>query len=107
MNDINKLKEYSNPQNIKQLNVFEKCLLIYSLRNENKQLAHSIARQIRAECPKENQRELKRLFNIALNLKSIEEQKEEIEREEEAIIRSANRGPGREFARIPAFPMMN
>ena len=106
LNDINKLKEYSNPQNIKQLNVFEKCLLIYSLRNENKQLAHSIARQIRAECPKENQRELKRLFNIALNLKSIEEQKEEIEREEEAIIRSANRGPGMKFAKIPDCPMM-
>ena len=32
LNDINKLKEYSNPQNIKQLNVFEKCLLIYSLK---------------------------------------------------------------------------
>ena len=106
MNDINKLKEYSNPQNIKQLNVFEKCLLIYSLRNENKQLAHSIARQIRAECPKENQRELKRLFNIALNLKSIEEQKEEIEREEEAIIRSANRGPGMNFDMIGAPCMM-
>ena len=32
-----------------------------------------MARQIRSECPKDNERELKRLFNIALNLKSIEE----------------------------------
>ena len=75
INDEEKIKEYSHPQNINQLNVFEKCLLIYSIRKENKELAHSIARQIRAECPKENQRELKRLFNIALNLKSIEEEK--------------------------------
>ena len=73
INDVQKIKEYSNPQRIKQLNVFEKCLLIYSIRNENKDLARSIARQIRSECPKENQKELKRLFNIALNLKSIEE----------------------------------
>ena len=77
INDANKIKEYSNPQNISQLNIFEKCLLIYSIRKENKELARSIARQIRAQCPKENERELKRLFNIALNLKSIEEIKTE------------------------------
>ena len=77
INDTNKIKEYSNPQNISQLNIFEKCLLIYSIRKENKELALSIARQIRAQCPKENERELKRLFNIALNLKSIEEIVEE------------------------------
>ena len=77
INDTNKIKEYSNPQNISQLNIFEKCLLIYSIRKENKELARSIARQIRAQCPKENERELKRLFNIALNLKSIEEIVEE------------------------------
>ena len=79
INDTNKIKEYSNPQNISQLNIFEKCLLIYSIKKENKDLAKSISRQIRAQCPKENQRELKRLFNIALNLKSIEEQKQEEE----------------------------
>ena len=77
INDTNKIKEYSKPQNISQLNIFEKCLLIYSIRKENKELARSIARQIRAQCPKENERELKRLFNIALNLKSIEEIKTE------------------------------
>ena len=68
--------EFSSPQKIRDLNTFEKCLLIYSIRKENKELACSLARQIRAESPKENQSEIKRLFNIALNLKSIEETKE-------------------------------
>ena len=68
-----KINEYTGPQKIKELNTFEKCLLIYSIREEKKELALSLARQIRSECPKENERELKRLFNIALNLKSIEE----------------------------------
>ena len=78
LNDNSKIKEYSSPQNIDNLNVFEKCLLIYSIRKENKKLAKSIARQIRSECPKEDEKELKRLFNIAINLKSIEEKKEEL-----------------------------
>ena len=69
--------EFSSPQKIRDLNTFEKCLLIYSIRKENKELACSLARQIRAESPKENQSEIKRLFNIALNLKSIEETKVE------------------------------
>ena len=106
INDSEKIKEYSHPQNISQLNVFEKCLFIYSIRKENKELAHSIARQIRAECPKENQRELKRLFNIALNLKSIEEEKvqESIRCEvEESFMKSCNRKEG--FARPMAAPM--
>ena len=72
-----KIKEYSEPQKIKELNTFEKCLLIYAIRKDNKELALSISRQIRSECPKENESEIKRLFNIALNLKSIEEIKEE------------------------------
>ena len=97
INDNDKIKEYSKPQNIIQLNVFEKCLLIYSIRKENKELAHSIARQIRAECPKENQRELKRLFNIALNLKSIEEEKiqENMEFEAKSMRRGKKRYGGR------------
>ena len=85
LNDIEKIKEYSNPQNIEQLNIFEKCLLIYSIRNENKILANSIARQIRAKCPKDNKRELIRLFNIAINLKSIEEKLDEEKIEEECL----------------------
>ena len=85
-------------------------MLIYSIRKENKELARSIARQIRAECPKENERELKRLFNIALNLKSIEEKKEEIEQEERAYnkgdgilyeMRAPNRMEIRELGAIP------
>jgi hypothetical protein len=68
-----KMSEFSEPQKIKELNTFEKCLLIYSVRKDNKELSLSLARQIRSECPKDNESELKRLFNIALNLKSIEE----------------------------------
>ena len=64
------------------MNIFEKCLLIYSIKKENKSLSNSIARQIRAQCPKENESELKRLFNIAINLKSIEEIEEEEEEEQ-------------------------
>jgi len=81
-----KILEFSGPQKIKDLNTFEKCLLIYSIRKENKELACSLARQIRAECPKENQSEIKRLFNIALNLKSIEESKAE----EEVVTKTVN-----------------
>ena len=77
LNDTEKIKEYSSSQNIAQLNIFEKCLLIYSIRNENNKLAQSIARQIRAECSKENEREMEHLFNIAINLKSREEIEEE------------------------------
>ena len=72
-----KMNEFSEPQKIKELNTFEKCLLIYSVRKDNKELALSLARQIRSECPKDNESELKRLFNIALNLKSIEEREVE------------------------------
>ena len=82
LEDKNKILEYSQPQVIDKLNTFEKCLLIYSLREEKPELVKSIARQIRSECPKENQNELKRLFNIALKLKSVEEEKEEQEQEE-------------------------
>ena len=109
INDIDKIKEYSKPQNIIQLNVFEKCLLIYSIRKENKELAHSIARQIRAECPKENQRELKRLFNIALNLKSIEEEKiqENMEFEAKSVRRlEKNAMMERAIRPMAAPPMM-
>ena len=86
LDNKDKINEYSEPEKIKELNTFEKCLLIYAIRKENKELALSLARQIRSECPKENESEIKRLFNIALNLKSIEEEKieEEIVRTEEA-----------------------
>ena len=88
-----KINEFSEPQKIEELNTFEKCLLIYSIRKDNKELALSLARQIRSECPKENESELKRLFNIALNLKSIKEK--EIE---ETIVETVNQAA---FARAP------
>jgi len=77
LDNKDKIIEFSEPEKIKELNTFEKCLLIYAIRKENKELALSLARQIRSECPKENEREIKRLFNIALNLKSKEEKEVE------------------------------
>ena len=79
LDDKEKIKEFMDPQEIKKLNAFEKCLLIYLIKKDNKELAFSLARQIRTESPIQNERELKRLFNIALNLKSIEEIKEDSE----------------------------
>ena len=64
-------------------------------KKKNKELSNHLARQIRSECPKENQRELKRLFNIALNLKSIEEEK--IEKE---IIEEDNDEPKMKYRKI-------
>ena len=78
-----KILEFTKLQKIRQLNTFEKCLLIYTIRKDNKKLACSLARQIRAQSPKENQSEIKRLFNIALNLKSTEEIKEKKEMEDD------------------------
>ena len=46
INDKNKIKEYSKAPKISKLNIFEKCLLIYSIRNENKELSNSLAREI-------------------------------------------------------------
>ena len=90
INDTKMIQEYSKVQFIKRLNIFEKCLLIYSIRKENKELANSLARQIRADCPLEDQKELKKLFNIALNLKSLEETKVEKEMTNEAEESSSN-----------------
>ena len=90
LDDKEKIKEFIEPQEIKKLNAFEICLLIYSIKKENKELALSLARQIRTESPKENERELKRLFNIALNLKSIEETKEDSKVFDEKLSKLAN-----------------
>ena len=42
LNDIQKINEYCIISRIKKLNTFEKCLLIYSIKNKNKSLAYSI-----------------------------------------------------------------
>ena len=74
LNDKSNLIKYQQPENLKNLNIFEKCLLIYSLKNENPEFCKNLARQIRTEVPKENNEKLKNLFNIALNLKSIQQE---------------------------------
>ena len=79
LNDKQKISEYVKKQKIEGLYTFEKCLLIYSIRETNKQLANRLSRKIRSECPREDYKEIKKLFNIALNLKSLKEE-EEVER---------------------------
>ena len=76
LNDKSNLIKFQEPENLNILNIFEKCLLIYSLKNENPEFCKNIAKQIRTEVPKIDNKDLKKLFNIALNLKSIEEEDE-------------------------------
>ena len=56
INDKNKIKEYSKAPKIYKLNIFEKCLLIYAIRNENKELSNSLAREIRSQCERKTKR---------------------------------------------------
>ena len=89
LDDKDKILEYVKQQKISELNVFEKCLLIYSIRKNKKKLANRLARIIRSECPIENQKEIKRLFNIALNLKFEDEP--EVEKEYEVKSKSKSK----------------
>ena len=77
LDDKEKILEYMK-YHINKLNTFEKCLLIYAIRKSNKLLANHLARKIRSECPREDPREIKKMFNTALNLKTFEEKVEEI-----------------------------
>ena len=85
LNDIQNIKYFCQSEKIKTLNIFEKCLLIYAIRKENKLLASSLSRGIRAECPKFDEIRFKYLFDIALNKIDIkkDDQEEEYEEEEE------------------------
>jgi ABC-type Zn2+ transport system substrate-binding protein/surface adhesin len=65
------------------LNIFEKCLLIYAIRKENKLLASSLSRGIRAECPKIDEIKYKYLFDIALNKIELQKDEEDEENEDE------------------------
>ena len=67
LNDTQKIKCYYESGTINKLNIFEMCLLIYAIRKENKLLASSISRRIRAECPKIDEIQFKYLFDITLN----------------------------------------
>ena len=83
LNDTQKIKFFYKSVNIKTLNIFEKCLLIYAIRKENKLLASSLSRKIRAECPIIDEIRFKYLFDIALNKIDIKKDEEEEEEEEE------------------------
>ena len=79
LNDKENMNKYISGDLFNKLNNFEKCLLIYSIRKENETLAKNISRLLRSQAEKENIKEIKRYFNIALNLKTKEER--EIEEE--------------------------
>ena len=91
LNDKQKISEYVKKQKIEGLNTFEKCLLIYSISETNKQLANRLSRKIRSECPREDYKEIKKLFNTALNLKSLKEE-EEVERIRKECYMDMDRG---------------
>ena len=78
MNDIDNILTYTSVDKLHKLNIIEKCLLIYSIRNVNYNLANSLALNIRikAEDNQLSQNELQVLFMTALNIqkKEYEEQ---------------------------------
>jgi hypothetical protein len=65
------LLEYCCSERLSTLNAFEKCLLIYAIRKENPGFAECIWNLINtnAESTKVGADELKRLFNILMNMK--------------------------------------
>ena len=84
INDAETIQLFTAPGKIAELNTFEQCLLIYSLRKTNPALAKSIAKTIALENEflEENPEENKRRFNTALNIKLADE-KERTEQLEE------------------------
>lgn len=71
LNDIQRIKEFTSSAMLNGLNAFEKCLLIYVIRKDNPELAQTIAKNMRASANqiKLNEKEIKRLFNIIMNMK--------------------------------------
>lgn len=65
------LEYYANPTVCNTLNSFEKCLLVFSLRASKKQEAQNITNDLKQkyERCKFSQNEMKRFFNIIMNLK--------------------------------------
>ena len=79
LNDKENINKYVSGDLFNKLNNFEKCLLIYSIREENRILAKNISRLLRSQVEKENIKEMKKYFNTALNLKTEEERQIEDE----------------------------
>ena len=76
LKDEENIKKFTSGILFNKLNAFEKCLLIYSIRKENPTLAKNISRLLRSQVQPENTKNIKQYFNIALNLKTKEEDEE-------------------------------
>jgi hypothetical protein len=71
MNDLANLNKFCTAERLNTLNAIEKCLLLYSVRKENTKFAENIHNLIltNSENTKVKPDELKRLFNILMNMK--------------------------------------
>ena len=72
LGDDQNIMKYCSPPKLSLLNTFEKCLLIYSIRKENPQLAQNISNSLQEDASrnKPSPQEYKRLFNIIMNMKA-------------------------------------
>ena len=100
MNDTEMILKYTSIDKIATLNIIEKCLLIYSIKNTHPELAKGIATQmqIKAEQNKPSQDEIKLYFTTALNI-----QKTEIERN---IIEESTKMETRKLRGMPQLNAM-
>jgi hypothetical protein len=75
MNDRENILTYSRSDRIDTLNVFEKCLLVHSIKSYDKNIAENIVNNIlcKSDETKTQPQEIKRLFNILMNMK-VEDQ---------------------------------
>ncbi len=75
MNDLENLTKYTTPNKINELSVFEKCLLILAIRDENEKLAKEISNLIESETLDiKNETELKKYFDILMNMKNEDDE---------------------------------
>ena len=75
LNDLENLKKFTRPDSLSKLNAMEKCLLIIALGKENSELAKNIKNLIFTIGDRNKLKgdELKRLFNIMMNMKIKDE----------------------------------
>jgi hypothetical protein len=78
LNDMEKILTFTTPERLNDLNSLEKCLLIYSIRKTNGSLAVTIAKNMRSQSDqnKISEQEMKRLFNVIINMRTEEENNE-------------------------------
>jgi len=71
LGDFENLTKFTGPNRIYELSVFEKCLLIFSIKDSNPDLAKDISNLIETETQNIiNQSELKKYFDILMNMKN-------------------------------------